>query len=110
MTNLLNTLSRILPTYPPDVPQGARAPYAVYTRRETPVRTKEGIAGYDGTVTISIYAGTLKLVDELAERIITALDNKTLGDTDYFYESTDEGEDLSDIGLDAKTLTFSTMR
>lgn len=74
------------------------------------MRTKEGIAGYDGTVTISIYAGTLKLVDELAEHIIAALDNKTIGDTDYFYESTDEGEDLSDIGLDTKTLTFSTMR
>lgn len=110
MTSLLNVLSHILPTYPPDVPQGTRAPYAVYTTRETPVRTKDGIAGYDGTVTISIYAGTLKLVDELAERIIAALDNKTIGDTDYFYESTDEGEDFSDIGLDTKTLTFSTMR
>lgn len=110
MTNLLNTLSRILPTYPPDVPQGTRAPYAVYTTRETPVRTKDGIAGYDGTVSISIYAASRKMVDEFAEQIISALDNKTIGDTDYFYESTDEGEDFSDIGLDTKTLTFSTMR
>lgn len=110
MINLLDTLSHILPTYPPDVPQGTRAPYAVYARRETPVRTKDGIAGYDGTVTISIYAASRKMVDEFAEQIISALDNETIGDTDYFYESTDEGEDFSDIGLDTKTLTFSTLR
>lgn len=110
MTNLLNTLSHILPTYPPDVPQGTHAPYAVYAKRETPVRTKDGIAGYDGTVTISIYAASRKMVDEFAEQIISALDNQTIGDADYYYENSDEGEDFSDIGLDTKTLTFSTLR
>lgn len=110
MTSLLNVLSRILPTYPPDVPQGTRAPYAVYARRETPVRTKEGIAGYDGTLTISIYAASRKMVDEFAEQIISALDNQTIGDAEYYYENSDEGEDFSDIGLDTKTLTFSTIR
>lgn len=110
MKDLLNTLSRILPTYPPDVPQGTRAPYAVYARRETPVRTKEGIAGYDGTVTISIYAASRKMVDDLAEQIVSALDNQTIGDAEYYYENSDEGEDFSDIGLDTKTLTFSTIR
>lgn len=110
MKDLLSMLSRILPTYPPDVPQGTRAPYAVYTRRETPVRTKDGIAGYDGTLTISIYAASRKMVDEFAEQIISALDNKTIGDADYYYDNSDEGEDLSDIGLDTKTLTFSSVR
>lgn len=110
MKDLLNTLSRILPTYPPDVPQGTRAPYAVYARRETPVRTKEGIAGYDGTVTISIYAASRKMVDDLAEQIISVLDNQTIGDAEYYYDSTDEGDNYSDIGLDTKTLTFSTIR
>lgn len=110
MKDLLNTLSRILPTYPPDVPQGTRAPYAVYVRRETPVRTKDGIAGYDGTVAISIYAASRKMVDEFAEQIISALDNQTIGDAEYYYDSTDEGDNYSDIGLDTKTLTFSTIR
>lgn len=110
MTNLLNTLSLILPTYPPDVPQGARAPYAVYAKRETPVRAKDGIVGYDGVVTITIYAASQMDVDNLANSIISALDNKTIGDTDYFYESTDDGESYSDIGLVSKELIFTTLR
>jgi hypothetical protein len=74
------------------------------------VRTKEGIAGYDGTVSISIYAASRKMVDEFAEQIISALDNQTIGDAEYYYENADEGEDFSDIGLDTKTLTFSSIR
>jgi hypothetical protein len=74
------------------------------------VRTKDGIAGYDGTLSISIYASSRKMVDEFAEQIISALDNQTIGDAQYYYDNSDEGEDFSDIGLDAKTLTFSTIR
>ena len=110
MTSLLNVLSHILPTYPPDVPQGTRAPYAVYTRRETPVRTMDGIAGYDGTITISIYAASQAYVESLASRIIEAIDNKTIGDCSYYYEGADDGESYADIGLDSKTLTFNTLR
>lgn len=109
MTTLISTLSKILPIYPFEAPQGARVPYGIYVKSESPVRTKEGIVGYDGSVTISIYANTLEAVGRIAEQIISALDNTTLDGYSYYYESANE-ESYSDIGLISKELTFTTLR
>lgn len=109
MTTLISTLSKILPIYPFEAPQGARAPYGIYAKSESPVRTKDGIVGYDGSVTISIYANTLEVVGRIAEQIISVLDNTTLDGYSYYYESANE-ESYSDIGLISKELTFSILK
>lgn len=109
MKALVTALSKILPIYPFEVPQGARAPYGVYVKSISPVRTKDGIVGYDGSVTISIYANTLEAVSRIAEQIISALDNTTLDGYSYYYESANE-ESYSDIGIISKELTFTTLR
>ena len=109
MTTLISTLSKILPIYPFEVPQGTRAPYGVYVKSESPVRTKEGIVGYDGSVTISIYANTLEVVGRIAEQIISVLDNTTLDGYSYYYDSANE-ENYSDIGLVSKELIFSILK
>lgn len=109
MKALISTLSKILPIYPFEAPQGARAPYGIYIKSVSPVRTKDGIVGYDGSVTLSIYAGTLEVVSYLAEQIISSLDNITLEGYSYYYEGSNE-ENYSDIGLVSKELTFTILR
>lgn len=109
MTTLISTLSKILPIYPFEAPQSARVPYGIYVKSESPIRTKEGIVGYDGSVSISIYAGTLEAVSRIAELVISALDNTTLDGYSYYYDSANE-ESYSDIGLISKELTFSILK
>lgn len=109
MTTLISTLSKILPIFPFEAPQGHRAPYGVYVKSESPVRTKDGIVGYDGSVTISIYANTLETVGRIAEQIISVLDNTTLDGYSYYYDSANE-ESYSDIGLTSKELIFSILK
>lgn len=109
MKALVTALSKILPIYPFEAPQSARVPYGIYVKSESPVRTKDGIVGYDGSVTISIYANTLEAVGRIAEQIISVLDNTTLDGYSYYYESANE-ENYSDIGLISKELIFTTLR
>lgn len=106
MTSLLQAISKILPTYPFEAPQGTNIPYGVYVKNETPVRTKDGICGYDGTLTISVFAGTLEAIHTLASRIIGAIDNASFDGRDYYYESSSE-ENYSEIGLVQKDLIFN---
>lgn len=109
MKALITTLSKILPIYPFEAPQGARVPYGIYVKSESAVRTKDGIVGTDGSVTISIYANTIDAVEHIASQIITALDNTTLDGFSYYYEGANE-ESYSDIGLIQKDITFNILK
>ena len=109
MKMLIATLSKILPIYPFEAPQGTRAPYGTYVKNVSPIRTKDGIAGYDGSVTISIYANTIDVVDSIAEQIISTLDNATIDGYSYYYEGSNE-ECYSDVGLIQKELTFNILK
>lgn len=109
MSDLLVALSKIIPVYPFEVPQGTPIPYGVWVKSETPIRTKDGICGYEGSLTISIYAGTLETLHSLAERVIEVVDNTTYDGRDYYYESTSE-ENYSDIGLVQKDLIFNYLQ
>lgn len=109
MSDLLVALSNIIPVYPFEAPQGTSIPYAVWVKSETPTRTKDGICGYEGSLTISIYAGTLEVLHSLAERVIEVVDNTTYDERDYYYESTTE-ENYSDIGLVQKDLIFNYLQ
>lgn len=44
-------------------------PYAVYTSSVTPVYTKDGIHHYESSVTVSIYAKELDIVNTIADQI-----------------------------------------
>ena len=106
MTDLFSAISAILPAYPFEAPQGATVPYCVYVKNETPVRTKDGICGYEGTVTVAVYAATIEAVTSLAKRIIDVVDSATFDKRDYYYESSSETS-YSDIGKNKKDLTFT---
>lgn len=106
MSDLLIAIHDILPAYPFEAPQGTPIPYGVWVKNETPVRTKDGICGYEGSLTISVFAATLDAVTALADRIIGVVDNATFDERNYYYEST-SAESYSDIGLVQKDLTFN---
>lgn len=108
MKQLIDTLEAILPTYPAEAAANARAPYATYLLRETPVRTKNGIAGHEGTLTLSIYCATYEAADVIAERVIAAVDAQSFDGRTYYYADI-ESNDYPDAGLVSKDVTFNTL-
>ena len=79
MEVVIKALSAIAPTYPFEVPQDARVPYITYQITETPIRTKNGIAGYEGTLSLSVFATSLMAADTIASRVIAMVDGKRMG-------------------------------
>jgi hypothetical protein len=108
MEELITKLSTIVPTYPFEGAQGVKAPYATYELSETPIRTKDGIVGSEGTLTLSVYAPSLRATQELADAIVSAIDSKRFGNRKVYYADT-ENSDYPDVGLSSKTLTFNTL-
>lgn len=106
MSDLLIAIHDILPAYPFEAPQGTPIPYGVWVRNEIPVRTKDGICGCEGTLTISVFAATLDAVTTLSNSIIDVVDNATFDGREYYYEST-SSENYSDVGLVQKDVTFN---
>ena len=109
MTELVDILSTIVAVYPAEASANARAPYATYDLRETPIRTSEGIAGYDGTLQLSIYCATHAQATEIADTIVSVIDAERIGTRTYYYAGA-EGGDYPDAGLVSKDLTFNTLR
>lgn len=108
MTELIDILSVIVPVYPPDVSANARAPYATYELSETPIRTSEGIAGYEGTLQLSIYCATHAQAAEIADTIVSAIDAERIGSRTYYYAGA-ENDNYPDAGLVSRDLTFNTL-
>jgi hypothetical protein len=109
MTELIDILSAIVPVYPAEASANARAPYAAYELSETPIRTSEGIAGYEGTLQLSIYCATHAEATEIAGTIVSAIDAERIGACTYYYAG-GESEDYPDAGLVSRDLTFNTLR
>jgi hypothetical protein len=109
MTELIDILSTIVAIYPAEASANARAPYATYDLRETPIRTSEGIAGYEGTLLLSIYCATHAQAAEIADTIVSAIDAELVGKRKYYYAD-GEGNDYPDVGLVSRDLTFNTLR
>lgn len=109
MTEFVKAISAILPLYSFPAAEEARAPYATYTLSETPIRTKDGIAGYEGTITLTIFATSIAAVDALMIRIIQAIDSKIL-DGRKMYCADSEISDYPEIGLTSKDLTINILR
>lgn len=109
MEVVIKALSAIAPTYPFDAVQDQRVPFITYQYSETPIRTKDGIAGYEGTMSVSVYATSLEAAGALAKRVVEAVDNKRLGTLTLYYNDVADA-DYPDNGISAKELTFNTLR
>ena len=109
MTELIDILSTIVPVYLAEASANARAPYATYELTETPIRTSEGIAGYEGTLQLSIYCATHAQATEIADTIVSVIDAERIGTRTYYYAGA-EGGDYPDAGLVSKDLTFNSLR
>lgn len=108
MKQFVDTIEAIVPISPAEATANARAPYATYVLRETPVRTKNGIAGHEGTLTLSVYCATYEAADAIAQRIIAAVDAQSFDGRTYYYADI-ESNDYPDAGLVSKDLTFNTL-
>lgn len=108
MKELVDVLNKIVPTYPQTAASRATAPYAVYDISDTPIRTKDGIAGYEGTLTLTVFASSVSIAKELAGRIITAVDSRIIGERRYYYADTSH-EDYPDEGISSSVITFNTL-
>lgn len=108
MKQFVDIVNTIIPVYPSEVAAAQTAPYATYILRESPILTKTGIAGYEGTLTLSIYCATIAEATAIAERLIGVLDRQTLDGRKYYYTDIDNS-DYPDVGLVSKDLTFNTI-
>lgn len=109
MEVVIKALSAIAPTYPFDAVQDQRVPFITYQYSEIPIRTKDGIAGYEGTMAVTVYATSLMAADALAKRVVEAVDNKQLGTLTLYYNDVADA-DYPDSGISSKELTFNTLR
>lgn len=108
MTELVKAVSDIVLTYPHEAAAAQSIPYATYMLRETPIRTKNGIAGHEGTLTLSIYGDSLQGAETIAKRVIALLDGSSFDGRKYYYADID-GSDYPDDGLVSKDITFNTL-
>ena len=109
MEVVIKALSAIAPTYPFDAVQDQRVPFITYQYSETPIRTKDGIAGYEGTMSVSVYATSLMAAEALANRVIETVDGRKFGTLTIYYNDVADA-DYPDNGISSKELTFNTLR
>jgi hypothetical protein len=109
MEAVVKALKGIAPTYPFDAVQDQRVPFITYQYSETPIRTKDGIAGYEGTMSVSVYATSLMAAEALANRVLEAVDGRRFGTLTLYYNDVSDS-DYPDSGISSKDLTFNTLR
>lgn len=108
MTEFVAIIEAIVPIYPAPAPANVRAPYATYDLGETPIRTCDGIAGYEGTLKLSVFCATHAEANKIANTIVTAIDNRRVGNRKYYYTDSERSE-YPDVGLVSNDLTFNTL-
>lgn len=108
MKELVAKLRKVAPTYSFEAVQGKTTPYITYSLDESPIRTKSGIAGYEGTLSLAIYAASREQCDTLVQRVVEVLDRATCDGRRLYYASNSE-VDYQDIGLVSKELSFNTL-
>lgn len=70
-------------------------PYAVYTSSVTPIYTKDGIHHYEASVTVTVYAKDLDVVNPIADAISSAISDD-MNDGQYFSRQLSDESDCSD--------------
>lgn len=109
MTEFVTALSRIVPTYLQPAPAEAVAPYAVFTMSENIIRTKSGIAGSEGVISLSVVASKMSTVDGIVQLVVAAIDDKKFDGWTMYVTDVDMS-DYPDVGLVGKELTINTLR
>ncbi|MEG2612657.1 MAG: hypothetical protein RR971_04110 [Alistipes sp.] len=73
--------------FPNVVPDTEGLPFAHYSEQIQPVQTKDGIAGYDSTVIITVAASTKSAAQILATKIETIFNSSDVGGRTMWLES-----------------------
>lgn len=103
---ILQQIQRIVRCYPDTAPESATLPYSYYTYTRNAIHTKDGIAGYDGVLSVAVVAESKAQATALADSIIEALNGKEFGDIILLYSESSES-DMIDAGLSAIEINFN---
>lgn len=103
---IIDKIQRIVRCYPDTAPESATLPYSYYSYTQSAIHTKEGIAGYEGVLSVAVVAENKAQATTLSERIIDALNDKSFGDIVLLYSESSES-DMVDAGLSAIEINFN---
>lgn len=88
------------------VDEGTKAPFAVFmTPEEVPIRTKDGIAGYNILFEISVYDRSVSGATSLQQSVINSLEGVQLDKKTCRYKSSTK-DYYPEYDLHSVTLTF----
>lgn len=75
--------------YPNVVPATVDPPFAYYTESAHPILTKDGIAGYDATISITVVASSKSEAQSLASQVEAAFHGEDVENRTMWLESSD---------------------
>ena len=110
-TELIRIVEQELPELVDKIQIGAvdaqtKTPYALLsTPQETPIRTFDGIVGYDVTFELSIFHTRLADIENLKTKLIDTLEGAPLADKTSYYK-TGEYAFFHEYNLHSYSLTF----
>lgn len=88
------------------VDAGTPAPFATFsTPEEKPIRTKNGIVGYDIFFEVTVYDKKVSSAEQIRHKVLKALEGKELGDKRCWYKSYNT-DYYPEYDLHSATLTF----
>ena len=88
------------------VDAGTPAPFATFsTPEEKPIRTKNGIVGYDIFFEVTVYDKKVSSAEQIRHKVLKALEGKELGNKRCWYKSYNT-DYYSEYDLHSATLTF----
>lgn len=88
------------------VDAGTPAPFATFsTPEEKPIRTKNGIVGYDIFFEVTVYDEKVSSAEQIRHKVLKALEGKELGNKRCWYKSYNT-DYYPEYDLHSATLTF----
>lgn len=88
------------------VDAGTPAPFATFsTPEEKPIRTKNGIVGYDIFFEVTVYDKKVSSAEQIRHKVLKALEGKELGNKRCWYKSYNT-DYYPEYDLHSATLTF----
>lgn len=109
MTTIINQIQQILPIYPGTAEAETKLPYAVYSERQEPLLTFDGIAGYEDTLNVALFASSKAAATELRNRLVALLNGKTFSDITLYYAGSDY-TDYPEQRISSYEITFNITR
>lgn len=107
--NVISRIQQIVPIYPGTADPDTPLPYATYAESSEPIVTFDGIAGYDDSFSVAIFANSKILAERLRDKVIEALHGASFGDISLYYQGS-EYIDYADLNISSFELTFSVLK